>query len=59
MPKTYNQRQIDQMRLEDAHTPQTPDAPDVTRFIRYSVPKKYARLCSAWNSASPRAKSHS
>ena len=35
MPKTYNQRQIDQMRLEDAHTPQTPDAPDVTRFIRY------------------------
>ena len=35
MPKTYNQRQVDQMRLEDAHTPQTPDAPEVTRFIRY------------------------
>ena len=35
MPKTYNQRQIDQMRLEDAHTPQARDAPDVTRFIRY------------------------
>ena len=35
MPKTYNQRQIDQIRLEDAHTPQARDAPDVTRFIRY------------------------
>ena len=29
------QRQIDQIRLEDAHTPQARDAPDVTRFIRY------------------------
>ena len=36
MPKTYNQRQIDQILLEDAHTPQARgDAPDLTRFIRF------------------------
>src|SRR4051812_7181272 len=36
MPKTYNQRQIDQLRAEAAHAPPEPQAgPDVSRFIRF------------------------
>lgn len=44
MPKTYNQRQLDQMRLEAAHEPPVPEAPDVTRFIRYFHPDDVRRL---------------
>ena len=38
------QRQIDQIRLEDAHTPQARDAPDVTRFIRFFSSEEVRQL---------------
>jgi hypothetical protein len=38
VPKTYNQRQIDQLRLEAEHAPPAQDKPDVTRFIRFFHP---------------------
>jgi hypothetical protein len=44
VPKTYNQRQLDQMRLEAAHKPPVPEAPDVARFIRYFHPDDVRQL---------------
>jgi hypothetical protein len=44
VPKTYNQRQLDQMRLEAAHEPPVQEAPDVTRFIRYFHPDDVRQL---------------
>ena len=44
MPKTYNQRQIDQMRLEAEYTLPPPDAPDVTRFIRFFSQEEVRQL---------------
>jgi hypothetical protein len=44
VPKTYNQRQIDQLRLEAAHEPPTTGAPDVTRFIRFFHPDDVRRI---------------
>ena len=32
VPKTYNQRQIDQLNLEAAHAPLAHDKPDVSRY---------------------------
>jgi hypothetical protein len=45
MPKTYNQRQIDQMRVEAAYAPPLPDdGPDVTRYIRFFSGDEIAAL---------------
>jgi hypothetical protein len=38
VPKTYNQREINQMRLDAEYAPPVPDEPDVMRFIRYFHP---------------------
>ena len=44
MPKTYNQRQLNQMRLEAAHQPPAPAGPDVARFFRYFSPGEVRQL---------------
>ncbi len=44
MPKTYNARQVAQIKLEQAHTPEPPAEPDVTPHIRPFPPAEIAAL---------------
>lgn len=45
MPKTYNSRQINQIRMADAHAPPAkPHAPDAARFFRYFSPDDVRQL---------------
>ena len=44
MPKTYNARQIADMKAQDAHAAPLPDTPDLTRHIRFFSPEEIAGL---------------
>jgi len=44
VPKTYNARQVAQIKLEQAHTPEPPAEPDVTPYIRPFSPAEIAAL---------------
>lgn len=46
MPKTYNDRQIRDMLVEQAHAPPVPDEPDVTQYIRPFAPEEIAAIIS-------------
>ena len=44
MPKTYNARQIADMKAQDAHSAPLPDTPDLTRHIRFFSSEEIAGL---------------
>jgi tRNA A37 methylthiotransferase MiaB len=44
VPKTYNSRQIEHVRLEAACAPALPDIPDTSRYVRFFSPEEIAAL---------------
>lgn len=44
MPKTYNARQLADMRVQAAHAAPMPDTPDLIRHIRFFSPEEVAGL---------------
>ena len=44
MPKTYNARQIADMKAQAAHAAPLPDTPDLTRHVRFFSPEEIAGL---------------
>ena len=44
MPKTYNARQIADMKAQDVHAAPLPDTSDLTQHIRFFSPEEIANL---------------
>ena len=47
MPKTYNARQLADMKAQAAHAAPLPDTPDLTRHIRFLARRKSPGLSIA------------